>query len=102
MEGERSAPDMHRWYSVLKQVNGNWCMARARSEACNNKLSFMGYDRGEILCRSSLDWLTENVEYQFNAPMITRPVRSVVWEALPAGDAGGAAYSIRLRELLIF
>jgi len=21
MEGERSAPDMHRWYSVLNQVN---------------------------------------------------------------------------------
>ena len=23
MEGERSAFDMHRWYSVLRQVNGN-------------------------------------------------------------------------------
>jgi len=39
MKGERSALDMHRWYSVLILYHGNWCMARAWSEAGNNKLS---------------------------------------------------------------
>ena len=47
MEGKRSALDMHRWYSVSKQYQGNWCMARARSEAWNNKLSLMGYKSRE-------------------------------------------------------
>jgi len=43
--------------------------------------------------QSALDYYRK-ISPQFNEPLITRPVRSVVWEALPVGDADGAAYSI--------
>ena len=50
MEGERSvANEMEQ----PTKGSANWNEAK-RSEAWNNKLSFMGYDRGEILCRYSL------------------------------------------------
>jgi hypothetical protein len=68
-----------------------WCVIRANNSFDERirklkRLTKRGY-------QSAID-LYMKISPQFNEPLITRPISLVVCEVFPAGDAGGAAYTI--------